>query len=87
MNSRVHNSCIRNLIGSILQITSTKHITVQQNVQKKATKILPQYKNLKYEDRLRDCKLPTLHFRRFTEPRWYHCRKYVLSDPYVFDGI
>jgi len=33
-------------------------------VQKKAAKILPQLKNLKYEDRLRACKLPTLYFRR-----------------------
>jgi len=35
-----------------------------EKVQKKATKILPQFKNLKYEDHLRACKLPTLYCRR-----------------------
>jgi len=39
-------------------------IEVLEKVQKKATKILPQFKNLKYEDHLRACKLPTLYFRR-----------------------
>ena len=39
-------------------------IETLEKVQKKATKILPQFKNLKYEDRLRACKLPTLYFRR-----------------------
>ena len=42
-------------------------IEALEKVQKKATKILPQFKNLKYEDRLRACKLPTLYFRRI---RW-----------------
>jgi len=39
-------------------------IEAVEKVQKKATKILPQFKNLKYEDRLRACKLLTLYFRR-----------------------
>ena len=39
-------------------------IEALEKVQKKATKILPRFKNLKYVDRLRACKLPTLHFRR-----------------------
>jgi len=39
-------------------------IEALEKVQKKATKILPQVKNLKYEDRLKACKLPTLYFRR-----------------------
>ena len=39
-------------------------IETDEKAQKKATKILPQFKNLKYEDRLRVCKLLTLYFRR-----------------------
>ena len=38
-------------------------IEALEKVQKKATKILPQFKNLKYEVHLRACKLPTLYFR------------------------
>lgn len=34
-------------------------IEALEKVQKKATKILPRFKNLKYVDRLRACKLPT----------------------------
>ena len=35
-----------------------------ENVQKRATKMLPTLKNLTYEQRLRTLKLPTLRFRR-----------------------
>jgi hypothetical protein len=35
-----------------------------ERVQKRATKIFPELRNMKYEDRLRACKLPTLKFRR-----------------------
>ena len=35
-----------------------------RKVQKRATKSLPQLKHLKYSERLRACKLPTLHYRR-----------------------
>jgi len=38
-------------------------IEALEKVQKKATKILQQLKNFKYEDRLRACRLPTLYFR------------------------
>jgi len=31
---------------------------------KKATKIMPQLKHMNYSDRLKACKLPTLHYRR-----------------------
>ena len=39
-------------------------ITSIENVQKRATKMLPTLKNLTYEERLRALKLPTLRFRR-----------------------
>jgi len=32
--------------------------------QKRVTKILPKIRHLKYSDRLKKCKLPTLHYRR-----------------------
>jgi len=35
-----------------------------QNVQKRATKVLPELKNKSYIERLEMCNLPTLHFRR-----------------------
>ena len=41
-----------------------KHITAIENVQRRATKLLPGMKDLSYEDRLRKLKLPTLTYRR-----------------------
>jgi len=35
-----------------------------QKVQKRATRLLPKLKGFKYCDRLKACKLPTLHYRR-----------------------
>ena len=35
-----------------------------EKVQKKATEILPKISPLKYSDRLKACKLPTLQYRR-----------------------
>jgi len=37
---------------------------IEEKVQKRATKILPQLKHMNYSDRLKACKLPTLHCRR-----------------------
>jgi len=39
-------------------------IEALEKVQKKATEILPQLKHKNYTERLKACKLPTLHFRR-----------------------
>lgn len=41
-----------------------KHITALENVQRRATKLIPGYKELSYEERLRKLKLPILAFRR-----------------------
>ena len=41
-----------------------KHIEMLENVQRRATKLVPGLKNLEYEDRLRRLKLPTLAYRR-----------------------
>ena len=35
-----------------------------EKVQKRATRLLPELKGFKYCDRLKACKLPTLHYRR-----------------------
>ena len=40
------------------------YIEALEKVQKRATKILPQLKHMNYSDRLKACKLPTLHYRR-----------------------
>ena len=37
---------------------------VLEKVQKKATKIIPEIRHLPYRERLKACKLPTLHFRQ-----------------------
>ena len=39
-------------------------IEALEKVQKRATKIVPHLKHLKYSERLRVCKLPTLNYRR-----------------------
>ena len=41
-----------------------KHIDAIENVQRRATKQIPGYSNLTYEQRLQKLKLPTLKFRR-----------------------
>ena len=41
-----------------------KDIEALEKVQKRAIKILPQLKHMNYSDRLKACKLPTLHYRR-----------------------
>jgi hypothetical protein len=41
-----------------------KDIEAIENVQKRATRMLPQMKNLNYEERLKQLKMPTLKFRR-----------------------
>jgi len=42
-------------------------IEALEKVQKRATKILPELKDLSYCDRLRACKLTTLHYRHIRE--------------------
>jgi hypothetical protein len=41
-----------------------KDIDAIENTQKRATRMLPQMKNLNYEERLKQSKMPTLKFRR-----------------------
>jgi hypothetical protein len=41
-----------------------KHIDMIENIQRRATKLIPGLSNLSYEDRLRRLKLPSLSYRR-----------------------
>ena len=41
-----------------------KHINLIEKVQRRSTKLIPGFKDLYYEERLRKLKLPTLRFRR-----------------------
>ena len=41
-----------------------KHVIMIENVQRRATKLVPGLADLEYEDRLRQLKLPTLAYRR-----------------------
>ena len=42
-----------------------KHITAIENVQRRATKRIPGFKNKPYEERLKELNLPTLAYRRY----------------------
>ena len=42
-----------------------KHIDMIENVQRRATKLVPGLKNLTYKERLKQVKLPTLKYRRY----------------------
>jgi hypothetical protein len=41
-----------------------KHIDMIENIQRRATKLIPGLSNLSYEDRIRRLKLPSLSYRR-----------------------
>ena len=41
-----------------------KDITQIENVQRRATKMIPEIKNMTYEERLRQLNLPTVEYRR-----------------------
>ena len=41
-----------------------KNIQLIENVQRRATRILPELKGLSYGERLESLKLPTMHYRR-----------------------
>jgi hypothetical protein len=41
-----------------------KHIDMIENIQRRATKLIPGFSDLSYEDRLRRLKLPSLSYRR-----------------------
>ena len=48
----------------ILQPYLKKHIDMIENIQRRATKLIPGLSDLSYEDRLRRLKLPSMAYRR-----------------------
>ena len=65
--SAVFKSLVRPHIEYANQVWSPylmKHITALENVQRRATKLIPGYKELDYKERLIRLNLPTLSYRR-----------------------
>ena len=65
--SMVFKSLVRPHIEYANQVWSPylmKHITALENVQRRATKLIPGYKELDYKERLTRLNLPTLSYRR-----------------------
>ena len=63
----LYKSLVRSIIdygGSVYFPTTKKNIQLVENIQKRATKILPELKDLPYRQRLIRLNLPTLHYRR-----------------------
>ena len=60
----LHKNMVRSHLDYCSSVWSPKDIEALEKVQKRATKILPQLKHMNYSDRLKACKLPTLHYRR-----------------------
>jgi hypothetical protein len=46
------------------KLSKKKHITAIKNVQRRATKLIPGFKDITDEERLKILKLPTLTYRR-----------------------
>ena len=65
--SKIFKSLIRPHIEYANKIWSPhlkKHIKPIENVQRRATKLIPGFKDIEYKERLRKLKLPTLAYRR-----------------------
>ena len=63
----LYKSLIRPQLEYANQVWSprlSKHVTMLENVQRRATQLVPELKELNYEERLRTLKLPTLAYRR-----------------------
>ena len=64
-----YKSMVRSLLDYCVPVwvpykKETSSLEVLEKVQKKATKIIPEIRHLPYRERLKACKLPTLHFRQ-----------------------
>ena len=62
----LYKSLIRSILdwGSVYYPSTKKNIQLIENIQKRATKILPELQGFSYSERLERLKLPTLHYRR-----------------------
>ena len=64
---RLYTSLIRPILeyGNAAWVPSLKREQQQiENVQRRATKMVPELRNLEYADRLRAIKLPSMYYRR-----------------------
>ena len=64
---QLYKSMVRSYMdyaASVWAPYKAKHIEILENVQKRATRQVPELKNLSYEERLKKLKLPTLTYRR-----------------------
>ena len=71
LNNRTFSLLFKALVRPHLEYASSvwspykkKDINSIENVQRRAIRMLPQMKNIEYEERLRNFKLPTLKYRR-----------------------
>lgn len=63
----LYKSLIRSIIdygGSVYFPTTKKNIQLIENIQRRATKLLPEIRDLNYSERLMHLNLPTLQYRR-----------------------
>ena len=71
LDNRTFSLLFKALVRPLIEYASSvwspykkKDIEIIENVQRRATRMLPQLKDLNYEERLRKLKLPTLKYRR-----------------------
>ena len=67
MLKTLFKTLVRPILEYAVQVwspSSKKDITALENVQRRATKLLPGFKDLTYQERLRKLELPTLAYRR-----------------------
>ena len=63
----LYKSLIRSILdygGSVYYLSTKKNIQLIENIQRRATRILPELRGLTYSERLESLKLPTLLYRR-----------------------
>ena len=63
----LYKSLVRSILdygGSVYYPYTKKNIQLIENIQRRATRILPELKGLSYGERLKSLKLPTMHHRR-----------------------
>ena len=65
--------------NSIWNPYKRKHITAIENVQRRATKLIPGFKDITYEERLKILKLPTLTYRR-KRARWHMIEVFKMTS-------
>ena len=64
-NNACHNQNDRmKKFNFIIRFSRTKYVDMLEKIQRRATKLIPELIDLTYEERLKECGLPTLETRR-----------------------